>query len=87
MTGGGFPENIPRVVPKDKDLGFSIDKAAWEIPPLFKWLQSVSTLPQQLVRGPPTPQTAHISVYLRTRLAVLADILSPITSWGISECI
>ncbi len=43
ITGGGFPENIPRVVPKDKDLGFSIDRSSWEVPPLFQWLQSVCT--------------------------------------------
>ena len=41
ITGGGFPENIPRVVPKDKDLGFRIERASWGIPPLFQWLQSV----------------------------------------------
>lgn len=41
ITGGGFPENIPRVVPKEKDLGFSINRSSWDIPPLFQWLQSV----------------------------------------------
>ena len=44
ITGGGFPENIPRIVPKGKDLGFRIQKSAWSIPPLFKWLQEVCTL-------------------------------------------
>lgn len=36
MTGGGFPENIPRVVPKG--LGTRVRRTAWEVPPLFRWL-------------------------------------------------
>ena len=43
ITGGGFPENIPRIVPKDRDLGFRIQRSAWEVPPLFQWLQQVTT--------------------------------------------
>ena len=45
ITGGGFPENIPRIVPKGKDLGFRIQKSAWSVPPLFQWLQEVLRLP------------------------------------------
>ncbi|KAI8105668.1 hypothetical protein M9434_000250 [Picochlorum sp. BPE23] len=37
ITGGGFPENIPRVIPKG--LGTRIFNNSWEIPPLFKWIQ------------------------------------------------
>ena len=39
MTGGGFPENIPRVVPKG--LQTRIDRSAWDVPQLFQWLQQV----------------------------------------------
>ena len=39
ITGGGFPENIPRVVPKG--LATKVNRSAWEVPPLFKWLQEV----------------------------------------------
>ena len=38
VTGGGLPENVPRVLPKG--LGVSIDTTAWTRPPLFDWLQS-----------------------------------------------
>lgn len=41
ITGGGFPENIPRIVPKRRDLGFRIRRDAWSVPPLFQWLQQV----------------------------------------------
>src|SRR5262249_41979540 len=37
ITGGGFFENIPRVLPDG--LGAEINRRAWEIPPLFKLIQ------------------------------------------------
>jgi phosphoribosylformylglycinamidine cyclo-ligase len=36
ITGGGFPDNIPRVLPKG--LGARIDLAEIPVPPIFKWL-------------------------------------------------
>ncbi len=46
ITGGGFPENIPRIVPKGKDLGFRIRRDAWAVPPLFQWLQQARQSPR-----------------------------------------
>jgi phosphoribosylformylglycinamidine cyclo-ligase len=37
VTGGGFYENIPRVLPKG--VGVSIEFGAWPIMPVFSWLQ------------------------------------------------
>jgi phosphoribosylamine--glycine ligase / phosphoribosylformylglycinamidine cyclo-ligase len=36
ITGGGFTENIPRVLPKG--TGCFVDAAAWELPPVFRFL-------------------------------------------------
>jgi phosphoribosylformylglycinamidine cyclo-ligase len=36
ITGGGFPENIPRVLPKG--VAAEIDLAAIAVPPIFGWL-------------------------------------------------
>ncbi len=36
ITGGGFPENIPRVLPKN--LAVELDLSAIEVPPVFAWL-------------------------------------------------
>ncbi len=36
ITGGGFPENIPRVLPKH--LAAEIDLSAIAVPPVFSWL-------------------------------------------------
>ncbi|MGC8121512.1 phosphoribosylformylglycinamidine cyclo-ligase [Marinobacter sp. VGCF2001] len=37
ITGGGLPENIPRVLPKGTVA--AIDTRSWELPPVFQWLQ------------------------------------------------
>ena len=36
ITGGGFPDNIPRVLPKN--VGARIDIGRIPVPPVFKWL-------------------------------------------------
>lgn len=37
ITGGGFYDNIPRVLPADKNV--TIDAASWEVPAVFKFIQ------------------------------------------------
>ena len=37
ITGGGLPENLPRVLPDD--MMAEIDSSSWNWPPVFKWLQ------------------------------------------------
>jgi len=37
ITGGGLPENIPRVLPAGTVA--VIDTHSWELPPVFQWLQ------------------------------------------------
>jgi phosphoribosylformylglycinamidine cyclo-ligase len=36
ITGGGFPDNLPRVLPRG--LGIHMDLAAIPVPPVFRWL-------------------------------------------------
>ncbi|KAK9809923.1 hypothetical protein WJX72_001818 [[Myrmecia] bisecta] len=43
ITGGGFPENLPRVVPKG--LACRINRSAWQTPELFKWIQKAGNIP------------------------------------------
>lgn len=42
ITGGGFYENIPRMVPKG--LRVRIDSNSWQIPQLFKFLQNTGNI-------------------------------------------
>ncbi|KAJ2855050.1 Bifunctional purine biosynthetic protein ade1 [Coemansia erecta] len=37
ITGGGFIDNIPRVLPKN--ICVEIDASAWELPAVFKWIK------------------------------------------------
>ena len=38
ITGGGFPDNIPRVLPKA--VNAEIDRSTWEVPTIFKFIQN-----------------------------------------------
>ena len=41
VTGGGLPENLPRVLPgKGAGLTLKLRKASWEVPAMFRWMQS-----------------------------------------------
>ena len=42
ITGGGFPDNIPRVLPKG--LGARLDLERVPVPPIFRWLADVGTV-------------------------------------------
>jgi phosphoribosylformylglycinamidine cyclo-ligase len=44
ITGGGFPDNIPRVLPKG--MGARIDLTKVAIPPVFKWLADAGNIAQ-----------------------------------------
>lgn len=44
ITGGGITENTPRVLPEH--VSAEINLAAWEFPPLFKWLQDAGNVAQ-----------------------------------------
>ena len=49
ITGGGFTENIPRVLPKG--TGCTVDASAWPLPPVFKWLATVGQIaPLEMAR-------------------------------------
>lgn len=39
ITGGGFPDNIPRVLPAA--MGVELDLAAIAVPPVFRWLAAI----------------------------------------------
>jgi phosphoribosylformylglycinamidine cyclo-ligase len=44
ITGGGLPENLPRVLPAD--LGAVLDLAAIEVPAVFGWLARAGGIPR-----------------------------------------
>ena len=44
ITGGGFPDNLPRVLPKG--LGVALELSAIPFPPVFRWLAQAGGLAQ-----------------------------------------
>ncbi|RUP49417.1 hypothetical protein BC936DRAFT_142560 [Jimgerdemannia flammicorona] len=42
ITGGGFVDNIPRVLPKE--LGVVVEAGGWELPAVFKWLKKAGNV-------------------------------------------
>jgi len=42
ITGGGLPENVPRVLPEGHLA--RIDTCTWEVPPVFRWLEAEGRL-------------------------------------------
>ncbi len=45
VTGGGFPGNVPRVLPKG--LGARLRRSAWTVPPLFRLIQRGGAVPEE----------------------------------------
>jgi len=45
ITGGGFPENIPRVLPEG--LGVRIDRGSWPVLPIFELIQETGQIDEE----------------------------------------
>jgi phosphoribosylformylglycinamidine cyclo-ligase len=45
ITGGGFVDNIPRVLPKTLDV--VIKKGSWDMLPIFKIIETQSGVPEE----------------------------------------
>jgi phosphoribosylformylglycinamidine cyclo-ligase len=43
ITGGGITDNLPRILPSG--VTARIDRSAWPVPPLFRWLQEAGHVP------------------------------------------
>jgi phosphoribosylformylglycinamidine cyclo-ligase len=44
ITGGGITDNLPRIFPEG--VGARIDRRAWEVPPLFRFLWRAGDIPE-----------------------------------------
>jgi phosphoribosylformylglycinamidine cyclo-ligase len=45
ITGGGITDNLPRILPAGTVA--RIDRSAWEVPPIFEWLQRTGRVPEE----------------------------------------
>ena len=48
ITGGGLTKNIPRVLPDG--LSVSLQQAAWQAPPVFRWLEKSGVAKTEMLR-------------------------------------
>eukprot|EP00639_Heterosigma_akashiwo_P021979 CAMPEP_0206410094 /NCGR_PEP_ID=MMETSP0294-20121207/32359_1 /ASSEMBLY_ACC=CAM_ASM_000327 /TAXON_ID=39354 /ORGANISM="Heterosigma akashiwo, Strain CCMP2393" /LENGTH=1090 /DNA_ID=CAMNT_0053870317 /DNA_START=136 /DNA_END=3409 /DNA_ORIENTATION=+ len=47
ITGGGLPENVPRVLAADTAVRIDVAASKWTLPPVFKWLKETGNLSQE----------------------------------------
>ena len=45
ITGGGITDNLPRILPAGTHA--EIDRSAWQVPPVFQWLQRTGRVPDE----------------------------------------
>jgi len=82
ITGGGFTENIPRVLPKG--LGCFISLDAWRQPPLFRWLMTQGNIaPAEMART----FNNGIGMVLIISESKLADVTEAIKATGEQDLI
>ncbi len=47
ITGGGITENLPRVIPSNRKLNFSVERGSWTIPPIFHIIQNMGNVDER----------------------------------------
>ncbi|KIP12546.1 hypothetical protein PHLGIDRAFT_81797 [Phlebiopsis gigantea 11061_1 CR5-6] len=77
ITGGGFTENIPRVLPKG--TGCFVDASAWELPPVFRFLMQHGRIePLEMART----FNNGVGMVLIVDRAVVDDVKTKLTAAG-----
>ena len=74
ITGGGLPENLPRVTPKG--LGVAIDSGAWTVDPIFRLIQERGAVTDTEMRRTFNMGVGFTMVVAPERAAQLADALN-----------
>ncbi len=74
ITGGGFPENIPRVLPKH--LAAEIDLGAFRVPSVFSWLAKTGGVAQNEMLRTFNCGIGMIVVVAETDAARVAEVLA-----------
>ncbi|HEV7821613.1 MAG TPA: AIR synthase-related protein, partial [Burkholderiales bacterium] len=74
ITGGGFTDNIPRVLPKD--LGVRIDLNAVPVLPVFKWLSSEGNIAELELLRTFNCGIGMVAIVRRDKLVDVMELLS-----------
>ncbi|NBR79046.1 MAG: phosphoribosylformylglycinamidine cyclo-ligase, partial [Alphaproteobacteria bacterium] len=77
ITGGGFTENLPRVLPDG--LAAEIDLTAWHMPRVFNWLQRIGGMEEaEMLRT----FNCGIGMVLVVAAAAASDIMATLAANG-----
>lgn len=76
ITGGGFDENIPRILPEG--CGAEINEGSWEIPPVFKLLEKYGNIPHREMYN---IFNMGIGMVLAMSPKYIADAMKILTVW------
>lgn len=77
ITGGGFDENIPRILPDD--CGIEITEGSWEIPAIFKFLEKYGKVPHREMFN---IFNMGIGMVLAVEADDVATVIKILTEWG-----
>ena len=47
ITGGGWHENMPRCLPRERELGMRLEREALPVPPIFDYLARLGAIPEE----------------------------------------
>lgn len=73
VTGGGLPENLPRILPDG--CGATIDRSAWPLPPVFAWLRDAGRIAEAELLRTFNCGIGMVVVAAPDRAAALTDLL------------
>ena len=82
ITGGGFDENIPRMLPEG--CGVEIKKGSWEIPAIFNLLEKYGKVPHREMFN---IFNMGIGMVLAVTPEDVADVLSILTHWNLKSSV
>ena len=77
ITGGGFDENIPRILPEG--CGVLINEGSWEIPPIFNLLEKYGKVPHREMFN---IFNMGIGMVLAVDADDVATVIKILTEWG-----
>ena len=82
ITGGGFDENIPRIL--HEGMGVEIRKGSWEIPPIFSFLENYGKVPHREMFN---IFNMGIGMVLAVDVKDVATALTILSNWNIKASV
>lgn len=82
ITGGGFDENIPRILPEG--CGAIINKGSWNVLPIFRLLEKYGRIPEREMYN---IFNMGIGMVLAVKATEVSEVLRILNEWGESASV